>query len=527
MSEEVITEEWKPTGNPWIIAIPTILAAFMFVLDETIANVALPHMAGTFSASHDESLWILTSYLIASGIMITSVDFFTKLLGRKAFFICGILLFTISSFFCACSTSLTMIVIARIFQGLGGGGLLPVGQSVLLEAFPKEGRGKAMAAFGLVVIVAPIIGPVLGGWITDNFNWTWVFLINIPIGIFAAFLTYKLMEEPPFAQKQKNVSMDFVGFFYLVVWLVCLQVVLDKGNNADWFNATWIRCLSVVSISAALLFFRSQIINKKSLLDLSVFKDKNYTVGTIIQIVIASVLLASVALLPQYLQMLMGYTAFLSGLAIMPRGIGSLISMMICGMLTTKVDNRILAAIGLLLTAISGLMLGNLNLQISSANIALPNFIFGLGMGLAMIPLISLSVITLKNNQMTNATSIQNLLKNVSGAIGTSIAGTMVTRFSQIHQHYMVGNLTPLNPVYTAKYAAINGAFMKMTSAAVASQMAKYSLYGTMLKQATLWGYMETFRMFGYATLIIIPLVLLLKHSGIAKKNKKGEVVIK
>lgn len=524
MTSEAIEQEWKPAGNPWVAALPTIFAAFMFVLDETIANVALPHMAGTFSASHDESLWILTSYLVASGIMIPAVDWFSKLLGRRMFFIMSILVFTFASFLCAMSTSMTMIVCARALQGLGGGGLLPISQAVLLESFPKEKRGKSMAVFGLVIVVAPILGPVVGGWITDNFDWTWVFLINIPIGILTAYLAYELLEEPPYAEKQKGkVPIDAKGFFFLAVWLISLQVTLDKGNNLDWFGSSFIRRTAFISVISMILFFWSQFINKKALLDLKVFKDKNFTTGTIIQCVIQAVLLASVALLPQFLQMLMGYSAFLSGLSIMPRGIGALLSMILCGLLSQKVDNRVLAAFGLSLVGLASLFLGNLNLQISSANIAIPNFIFGLGMGFAFIPLVSLSVITLKNSQMTNASGLQNLLKNVAGAIGTSIAGTFVSRFSQIHQHYMVGNLSQLNPVFQAKMSALTGAFSNITNGVVAQTMAQYSLYGDMVKQSTLWGYMETFRVYAFATFIIIPLILFIRKSGLVKKDNTTE----
>ena len=521
MADEVLEQEWKPEGNPWIVALPTILAAFMFVLDETIANVALPHMAGTFSASHDESLWILTSYLVASGIMIPAVDWFSKLLGRRTFFILSILVFTFASFLCAMSTSMTMIVCARALQGLGGGGLLPISQSVLLESFPKEQRGKSMAVFGLVIVVAPILGPVVGGWITDNFDWTWVFLINIPIGLLTAYLSYELLEEPPYAQKQKgNVPIDGLGFLFLTVWLVSLQVTLDKGNNLDWFGSPFIRKLAFISVVSMILFFWSQLTNKKALLDLKVFKDKNFAAGTIIQCVIQAVLLASVALLPQFLQMLMGYSAFLSGLSIMPRGIGACTSMILCGLLSQKVDNRILAAFGLSLVGLASWFLGNLNLQIASVNIAIPNFIFGFGMSFAFIPLVSLSVITLKNSQMTNASGLQNLLKNVAGAIGTSVAGTFVSRFSQIHQHYMVDNLSNLNTVFQVKLSAMTSALSSITNEVVAHTMAQYSLYGDMLKQATLWGYMETFRVYSLATFIIIPLILFIRKSGLVKKPK-------
>jgi len=505
------TEAWQPKNNPWLIALPTIFAAFMFVLDETIANVALPHMAGTFSVSREESTWILTSYLVASGIAITAVDWFSKLMGRKNFFIFSVILFTFSSIMCGLSNSIGMMILARIAQGFGGGGLLPVSQAVLLESFKPKERGQAMAVFGLVVVVAPIIGPVLGGWITDNYSWPWIFFINVPFGILTVSLAKSLLEDPPYARKQEGVKLDAKGFFLLTVWLATLQVILDKGNNADWFNAPWICRLTVICVLSGFLFFVSQM-KKESLVDLRVFKDLNFSAGTIIQVVIQGVLLASVAILPQFLQSVMGYTAFLSGLTIMPRGIGALTSMVLFGILSTRVDNRLLAVVGLALIGTAGLEFGFLNLQISSMNIAVPNFIFGLGMGFAMMPLVSLSVATLSNSQMTNASGLQSLLKNIGGAIGTSIVTTLISRFSQMHQNMMVEHLTPLNPVFTAKFEATKAALTAYMHHSVADYAAQYSLYGELLKQSTLWGFMEAFRICGIASIIVIPLVFLIKN---------------
>jgi len=512
MTESVITaEENEHQANPWLTALPTILAAFMFVLDSTIANVALPHMAGTFSVSREESTWILTSYLVASGIVITAVDWFCKLMGRKNFFILCVVLFTISSVLCGLSTSIEMMIISRILQGLGGGGILPIAQAVLLESFEPRERGRAMAVFGIVIIVAPIIGPVLGGWITDNYSWPWIFFINLPFGILTGFLTKKLLYDPPYARKQKNVKLDVWGFIFLTIWLTTFQVILDKGNNADWFNALWIRRLAIVCAISCILFFISQT-KKNSLVDLRVFKDRNFTAGTIIQVVIQAVLLASIAILPQFLQTVMGYTAFLSGLNIMPRGMGALTASILFGLLSKKVDNRLLAMLGLSLIGTAGLKFGFLNMQIASINIAIPNFIFGLGMGFAMMPIVSLSVATLSNAQMTNASGIQSLLKNIGGAIGTSLVSTMITRFSQVHQFMMVENLTPLNPVFTAKLNATKSALSAYMHPVIADYAAQYSLYGQMVKQAVFWGFMEAFRICGIACIIAIPIVLLIKN---------------
>lgn len=508
---QTTTEEWKPKINPWIMIIPVMLAVFIYVLDGTIGNVALPHMAGSFSATRDESMWILTSYLIAAGIVIPAVDFFSKLCGRKNFFIISILMFTIASMLCGMAKNIEFMIFARILQGFGGGGILPISQAIIIESFTKEQRGAAMSVFGMGVILAPIIGPVLGGWITDNWTWPWIFFINVPFGCIAALLSKKLIEDPPYAKRQHNVKIDGKGFFYLTIWLVTLQTVLDKGNNADWFNATWICWTFGVSVVACILFFHSQLTNKDSLVDLSVFKDRNFSAGTIIQVVIQAVLYASLAILPQFLQSMMGYTAFLSGATMMPRGFGSMLSMLITGTLSNKIDNRLFVMLGLALIGGSSLVFGSLNLQISNMNIAIPNFFMGMGMGLSMIPIMNLSVDTLKNEQMTNATGIQNLLKNIGSAIGTSLVATMLTRFAQVHQYMLVGKMSELNPVFIERVQTTAGALSAYTEHSVAQYMAQYSYYGQLIKQSTLWAFIDSFRIFGVLCLAVIPLLLLMK----------------
>lgn len=508
---QMTTEEWKPKINPWIMIIPVMLAVFIYVLDGTIGNVALPHMAGSFSATRDESMWILTSYLIAAGIVIPAVDFFSKLCGRKNFFIISILMFTIASMLCGMAKNIEFMIFARILQGFGGGGILPISQAIIIESFTKEQRGAAMSVFGMGVILAPIIGPVLGGWITDNWTWPWIFFINVPFGCIAALLSKKLIEDPPYAKRQHNVKIDGKGFFYLTIWLVTLQTVLDKGNNADWFNATWICWTFGVSVVACILFFHSQLTNKDSLVDLSVFKDRNFSAGTIIQVVIQAVLYASLAILPQFLQSMMGYTAFLSGATMMPRGFGSMLSMLITGTLSNKIDNRLFVMLGLALIGGSSLVFGSLNLQISNMNIAIPNFFMGMGMGLSMVPIMNLSVDTLKNEQMTNATGIQNLLKNIGSAIGTSLVATMLTRFAQAHQYMLVGKMSELNPVFIERVQTTAGALSAYTEYSVAQYMAQYSYYGQLVKQSTLWAFIDSFRIFGVLCLAVIPLLLLMK----------------
>lgn len=521
MSEEVIKQEtlnpdeWRPTKNPWFLAVPLMAAVFMYALDETISNVALPYMAGSFSCSHNEATWVITFYLIASGIIIPAVDFLCKLFGRKNFFLLSIIVFTLASFLCGVSNSLIAMVLSRFLQGLGGGAILPLTQAIMMESFPKKQRPQAMALFGLGVVFAPIIGPAVGGWITENWSWPYIYYINIPIGFFVLAAAKELLEEPPYAKRQKGVKVDAVGFSLLSIWLVCLQIVLDKGNDADWFGSTWICWMTAVSCVAGVLFFISQLRGKNPLVDLSIMKDKNFFVGTSIQIILMGVMMASSAILPSMLQSMMGYTSFLSGISMVPRGAGCLVATIFSALFITKLGERKMVFAGLIILGIGGLAFGEINLQISLMNIAVPNFLFGLGMIMAMVPLIELSCRTLRNDQLTNASGLQNLLKNVGAAVGTSLVTTCISRFSQVHQNMMVGHLSELNSAYITRLQHYAGAFMGTTDLSSAIYAAKGLLYNQLLQQSTLWAYIDTFRLFGIACIVIAPLVLLMKRKSV------------
>lgn len=498
--------------SPWLTTIAVMTAAFIFVLDGTIANVALPQMAGSFSSSNDEATWILTSYLIASGIVVPSVDWFSKLFGRKQFFIGCILLFTVASLLCGLSTSLDMMILSRILQGLGGGALLPVAQAILLEAFPIEKRALAMSIFGFGVVVAPVIGPILGGWLTDNWSWNWIFFINIPFGILAAITSKLWIFDPPYAQKQKNPKIDYVGFTFLIVWLVTFQVFLDKGNNADWFGSQWICWMFGVSMVAMIAFIYSQIVQKDSIIDLSVFKNRSFLLGTAILVVSNMVLYASTTIMPLFLQNLIGYNAFWSGYSLMPRGFGSVLAIFIYSIINRFIDFRIFTAIGLVGLGVSSLMFGFLNLEMSMISIIIPNFIFGFSVGLTITVLTTASMESITNAQMTNASGVQNLIKNLGAAIGTSLVATMVSRYSQAFQQNLVGFLDPNNTVYAEKLAALTSFFCQYDVYAVALQKAQGMIYNQLLQQSALCAYMETFRVWGIVSLLSIPLLLLYKN---------------
>ncbi len=495
--------------NPWLTTIAVMSAAFIFVLDGTIANVALPQMAGSFSSSNDEATWILTSYLIASGIVVPSVDWFSKLFGRKQFFIVCILLFTLASLFCGLSTSLDMMILSRVLQGLGGGALLPVAQAILLEAFPVEKRALAMSIFGFGVVVAPVIGPILGGWLTDNWSWNWIFFINIPFGILAAVTSKLWIYDPPYAMKQKNPKIDYVGFTFLIIWLVTFQVFLDKGNNADWFGSEWICWTFAVSMVSMVLFIWSQIVQKDSIIDLSVFKDRSFVIGTTILVIANMVLYASTTIMPLFLQNLIGYNAFWSGYSLMPRGFGSVLAIMIYSVTNRMLDFRIFTVIGLIGLGVSSLMFGFLNLEMSMISIVIPNFIFGFSVGLTVTVLSTASMETISNAQMTNASGVQNLIKNLGAAIGTSLVATMVSRYSQAFQSNMVGFLDMNNPVFAEKLSALTSFFCQYDVYSVAFQKAQGMLYNQLVQQSTLCAYMETFRIWGIVALVTIPLLLL------------------
>ena len=506
------TEEWKPSVNPWLLILPVMLATFMYELDETVANVALPHIAGTYSVSSQESIWVLTSYLMASSIVIPMIDFFCKFLGRKNFFMLGVFIFTIASFLCGISNSIGMIVFARALQGFGGGCLMPMAQSVCMESFTGEARNKAMAVFGLVVVVAPILGPVMGGWITENWSWPYIFFINVPVGFICIALAKMYLEDPPYAKKQKGTHLDKFGFLWLCIWLIPLQIVFDKGHDADWFNAPWICWLTAVAVFGCVLFFISQVKGKNPLVKLDVLKDTNFLCGTGMLILINAVLLASLAILPQMLQNMMGYDAFTSGLAIMPRGLGAFTALAIFGGLGGKISYRNYGIIGLCCLGLGGWMLGELNLQISMMNIVIPNFVFGVGLVFTMMPITTLSCITLRNDQMTNASGFQNLLKTIGGAIGTSLVATMLSRFSQVHQHGLVKSMHDLNPVYSERLSAYAASFIHQAGDMFnAAYMAGKMLFNQLIQQSALCAYMTTFKVFAAACFILVPFMFLLK----------------
>jgi DHA2 family multidrug resistance protein len=504
--------EWRPAVNPWIVAAAVMLPTFMEILDTTIVSVALPHIAGSLSATTNEATWTLTSYLVANAIILPATGWFARYFGRSRFLIYCIAIFTISSFACGMAESLGMLIIARVIQGAGGGALQPISQAVLLESFPPEKRGMAMAAFGIGVVVAPIIGPTLGGWLTDNYTWRWAFYMNIPIGILAVIMTRAFVEDPPYIKSAKPGKIDNIGFGLMAVSLATLQIVLDKGQQDDWFSASWV-CWFVAICAVTMVFFIAwELRAKEPIVNLRVLKDRNFAVGTLLITLLGVSLYSAITLIPIYLQTLMGYTAMLSGLTLSPRGLGALVTMPVVGFLTGAVDFRKLIGTGFILVAISLWQFGEINLQISMWNIIWPNVIMGVGLSMIFVPLSAVAMGMLPREQMGNASGIFNLMRNIGGSAGISAVTTILERRAQVHHSEMVSNLDPGNPLFRFHSHGLQQAFEQYFPPAEALHKAEGTIYNELLRQSILKAFIDNFRLLSILSLLCVGAVMLLKR---------------
>jgi DHA2 family multidrug resistance protein len=504
--------DWKPSANPWMVAAAVMLSTFMVVLDSSVANVALPHIAGNLSASTDESTWVLTSYLVSNAIMLPASGWIARRIGRKRLLMISILAFTFASVLCGMAVSMPVLIVARVLQGVGGGGMQPLAQSILLESFPPRQHGTAMAVYGVGVVVAPVIGPTLGGWITDSYSWRWIFYINLPIGLVALLMANKFVEDPPYIRRALRGAIDYLGFGLMAVWLGSLQLLLDKGQEADWFGAVWIRWLTAVSAVALIGFLLREFTNREPIVQLRVLGDRNFLVGTLTAGVYGFVLYGVTALLPLFLQTLLGYPALDSGLAVSPRGVGAIVSMVVVGMLVNYVDGRLLLAFGFGIFAYSIFLLSRINLSISMVSVALPNLINGFAGGFIFVPLTTMAMGRLSKEKIGNAAGIYNLMRNIGGSVGIATVTTLLVRGAQVHQHYLVGNVTAGSPAASDLLGGLQKAFsLGGADAYTSHQKALGALYGVVRQQASLLAYVDNFRFLAFLALLCIPLALLFK----------------
>src|SRR5580700_10549958 len=414
--------------NPWLIAASVMLATFMEVLDTAIASVALPYIAGSLSASTDEATWVLTSYLVANAIVLPASNWFSLRFGRKRFLMSCVAIFTAASFACGAAPTLAFILIARIVQGAGGGALQPLSQAILLESFPPAKRGAAMAVFAFGVVVAPVLGPTLGGWLTDTYSWRYAFYINIPIGILALVMINRFVHDPAYIKKTKVAAVDRYGFGALIVWTGCLQVVLDKGQEDDWFGAVWIRWAVLALVVAFVYFVYRSWFGKDTLVNLKVLKDRNFAVGCLLIFLFGVGIYSTVTVLPLFFQELLGYTAFTAGLVVAPRGLGAICGMPVIGYLSNKADPRYLLTFGFFVFGLTTFYFGNVTLDISPTTLFVPILITGFGLSFVFVPINTAAYGTLRNDQIGNASGLFNLMRNVGGSVGISLATTLLTR---------------------------------------------------------------------------------------------------
>jgi len=498
--------------NPWLIAVSVMFATFMEVLDTTVVNVSLPHIAGSLSASIDEATWALTSYLVANAIILPMTGWLASMFGRKRLLMLSVVGFTAASFLCGLAPTLSMLIVFRVMQGATGGALQPLSQAVLLEAFAPQDRGKAMGFWALGIVVAPILGPVLGGWLTDNYSWRWVFYINIPVGIASIVMTKLYIFDPPYLRSE-NRNVDYWGIGMLVVGIGALQIVLDKGQQEDWFESNLIVMLAIISAVTLIALVWHELTTDDPIVDLRVLKERSYAVGVFLMTVVGFVLYGSMVLLPIMLQTLLGYPPLQAGIAMAPRGIGSFFMMPLTGLMTGKFDPRKLLTAGLIVGGTTLIWLSWLNLQAGYWDIFWPQLIQGVGMSLLFVPLTTISMDRIPREKMGYATSLFNLMRNIGGSVGIASTGTMLARHSQSTTSVLGSNVTAYNPAAQSMLAQMQGAFMAAGADAVtASQRAYAAMFGMVQREATMVSFVVIFQLMGWIFIGLVPLILLMKR---------------
>jgi DHA2 family multidrug resistance protein len=513
MPDDAHHEDWHPRHSPWLVAVGVMLATFMQVLDTSIANIALPHIAGSLSATTDEATWVLTSYLVSNAIILPMTGWLGNHFGRKRVFISCIGMFTFASMLCGLSLNLPTLILARILQGAGGGAMVPIAQAILLESFPVAKRGVAMATFSLAVIVAPIIGPTLGGWITDNYSWRWIFYINLPVGLLAMFLAEWLVEDPPYIKRNLKAAIDFIGFGLLAVWLATLQITLDKGQEADWFGSEWVRWFVGISAISMIGFVVWEFTVEHPLVNLRILRSRNFAVGLMLMMVLGVILYGTTAELPLFLQTLMGYPALQSGYTMSPRGVAAFITTLFVGRrLVGRIRSRWLLCFGFSMLSLSAFLLSDINLQVSMASVIFPTVLNGVAISFIFVPLTTATMSQLRQRQIGSATGLYSLMQNIGGSIGIAFVTTMVARGSQTHQALMVGHLTPTDPAFTQQLHATSAMLARHSDPVTATHQAYALIYNILNQQAHLWAFVDTFRVFGFIVLCCIPLIFLFKR---------------
>jgi DHA2 family multidrug resistance protein len=518
---------WRPSVNPWIIALTVTLATFMEVLDTSIANVALPHIAGSLSAGQDESTWVLTSYLVSNAIVLPLSGWLSSIVGRKHFYMGCVALFTISSFLCGLAPNLSMLIFFRVLQGVGGGGLQPSEQAILADTFAPAKRGMAFAVYGIAVVMAPAIGPTLGGYITDNFTWRWIFFINIPVGILSLVLTSRLIQDPPYFKRRKlsETHIDYTGLGFVAVGLGTLQVVLDKGQRDDWFDSHFIVWLTAISAASLIFVIFWEWRQKDPIIDLHLFREPTFATANFLMFMLGFALLGSTLLLPLFMQTMLGYTAERSGLALMPGGFAIMVAMPIVGFLLSRYSPRYLMMFGLSMLSFSLFHMTRFDLLVDFRTMVMARVFQAVGLAFLFVPINTAAYAFLPRDKNNAASGLMNLARNIGGSVGISIVTTLLARRAQFHQVRLMENLNAANPQFQSALRGMTntfsgGGFGPGSGPGTAQQHAYAMMQANVIRQSTMLAYIDNFWLLGVVIACLIPCVFLIK-----KAKAGGEIV--
>jgi MFS transporter, DHA2 family, multidrug resistance protein len=512
--------QWKPKHSPWLIAVAVMIATFMEVMDTSIASVAVPYIAGSTASTTNQAEWVLTVYLVANAVFLPASNWFSLRFGRKRFLMFSIAVFTIASFGCGIAPTLPFILFARCIQGAGGGALQPLSQSILIESFPPEKQGQALGLYALGVVLAPVIGPAFGGYLTDAVSWRWAFYINIPVGILALLLQSKFLEDPPEYKNAKPGKFDGVGLGLLGLWIGCLQLILDKGQELDWFGDTMITVAAVITVIGFAAFLVREFTHEKPLVNLRALTNRNLAIGCVLVFALGGVLYGLTTVLPIFYQTLLSYDATSSGLAVSPRGLGSVIASIAVGVLVSKMDPRKIVAAGFAVLGGSGLWLSFLTVDISPTTLFWPTTVSGMGLSMIFVPLSKVALGTLGKGETGNASGIFNFLRNIGGSIGISAANTIAQRHLQSHRNDNVHWYTGASWVLRRQLHLLTQR-MQMHAGPGRAMLRAFALTNTTLNsQAQLWAYVDVLRYFAFTCALCIPFAFLLKNP---KAGSQGE----
>lgn len=503
----------KPKVNPWLIAIAVMMTTFMEVMDTSIASVAVPYIAGSTASTTDEAEWVLTVYLVANAAFLLGSNYFAERFGRKRYLMFSVAIFTIASFFCGLSPTLGFILLARIIQGAAGGALQPLSQAILLDAFPPEKQGMALGVFALGVVLAPVVGPAFGGYLTDAISWRWAFYINIPIGIAALFMQYHVLEDPPEIKNTNPGKFDGVGFGLLGIWVACMQYVLDKGQEQDWFGDIRIVWGTILFATLFFVYIVYQLRAKEPLVNLRAFGDRNLAWGCVLVFALGAVLYGLTTILPVFYQNLLGYSATRSGFSVSPRGIGSFAAALIVGAAVSRMDARWIVAIGFALLGYSGLLLGDLTLDISPWTLFWPLTLSGVGLSMIFVPLTKIALGTIPKTETGNASGIFNFLRNVGGSIGISVANTISQRHTQSHRYELLHNFSGSSWLLKRQLQGLTTAMARHAGPHLSAQRALEITSNGLTSQASAYAYVDVLRYFGFLCIGCAPLAFFLKKA--------------